>query len=190
MADLSRAAELLAGAVAASPGSRWAWARWDGNYVYLEDAPDVPLVADNAAGQLAVNGRVFCLVEGKRVTILGPVHLRSMNTAGGSGGQRGYWWRSEDGLQICWVHTNTVRAESVSYGSLWQSRWEWTYGMPFIDRPAVSCSLWQWTTGASWGTVSGWPGLSSVLLRGIDVFPRTVADELNIAAIAIGRWRT
>ena len=188
MADLTRAAELLAGAVNATPGARWTWGRWDGSKVYLDDAPDVGLVAENAAGPLAIGGRVLCLVDGRRVAILGPVHLPSRATAGSN--NNGSWWRSEDGLQICWINTTAVRADAARYGGLlWQSRWEWTYPIPFIGRPAVSCGVWQWSTGASWGGVSGTPGAASCLLRGWDAAPRTVADDLTISATAIGRWR-
>lgn len=187
MADLTRAAELLAGAVNATPGARWTWGRWDGAKVYLDDAPDVGLVAENAAGPLAAGGRVLCLVDGRRVTILGPVHLPSRATAGSNG--NGSWWRSEDGLQICWIHTTAIRAEAVAYGSLYQGRWEWRFPTPFWGQPVATCSTWLWSTGASWGTTSGAPSSTSVLLRGLDVVPRTVADPLTICATAIGRWR-
>ena len=190
--DLEPAKTLLAGAVAtaATPGQRFVWGRWSGTALYLEDAPDTPIDAGNvvnAAGPLMPGQLVLCLVEAKphRITIIGPPAQPTSGTTG-----RGSWWRSPDGLQICWIHTTEVRADTARYGGLlWQSRWEWTYPMPFVGQPAVSCGVWQWSTGASWGGVSGTPGAASCLLRGWDAVPRTVADDLTISATAIGRWR-
>mgnify|MGYP000948931422 CR=1 FL=1 len=188
MADLTRAAELLAGAINTT-GARWVWGRWDGHKVFLDDDPEVGLTAENAAGLLEPGSRVLCLVDGRRVIILGPVHQPSRASAGSN--SNGSWWRSEDGMQICWVHTTAVRAEAVQYGGiLWQSRWEWHYPMPFIGQPTALCGTWQWSTGASWGAVVGQTGVTSCLLRGWDAVRRTVADPLTISATAIGRWRS
>lgn len=73
--DLAAAQNLLAGSIAQQTGQdgRWQWGRWDGNSVYLDDAPDVPLIADNAAGDLLPGSRVYCQLVGRRVIIHGPV---------------------------------------------------------------------------------------------------------------------
>lgn len=190
--DLEPAKTLLAGAVAtaATPGQRFVWGRWSGTALYLEDAPDTPIDAGNvvnAAGPLMPGQLVLCLVEAKphRITIIGPP---AQPTSGSTG--RGSWWRSPDGLQICTIRTTSVPAATAPYGDhLHQGRWEWVFPIPFIDRPTVTCTQWQWSTGASWGTVSGDASTHSALLRGIDDVPRTVADPLTISATAIGRWR-
>nr|DAU39509.1 MAG TPA: hypothetical protein [Caudoviricetes sp.] len=190
--DLDPAKTLLAAAVAtaATPGQRFVWGRWSGTALYLEDAPDTPIDAGNvvnAAGPLMPGQLVLCLVEAKphRITIIGPP---AQPTSGSTG--RGSWWRSPDGLQICTIRTTSVPAATAPYGDhLHQGRWEWVFPIPFIDRPTVTCTQWQWSTGASWGTVSGDASTHSALLRGLDDVPRTVADPLVICATAIGRWR-
>lgn len=190
--DLEPAKTLLAGAVAtaATPGQRFVWGRWSGTALYLEDAPDTPIGVGNlvnAAGPLTPGQLVLCLVEAKphRITIIGPA---AQPTSGSTG--RGSWWRSPDGLQICTIRTTSVPAATAPYGDhLHQGRWEWVFPIPFIDRPTVTCTQWQWSTGASWGTVSGDASTHSALLRGLDDVPRTVADPLVIGATAIGRWR-
>ena len=185
--DLSIAQALIAQAASSSapPLQRFEWGRWDGTHVYLEDSPDTPLEADNGVGSAAPGTKVLCLV-GRKITIIGPSAIPSAGSTG-----RGSWWRSPDGLQICWVHTTTVRAATASYGGvLHQSRWEWHFPMPFWGQPVAACTTWLWSTGASWGTTSGAPSATSVLLRGIDGFPRTVADPLVIDAVAVGRWRS
>lgn len=70
--DLAATTRLLAGAIAQPGGIRFAWGRWDGSYVWLDDAPDIPLAADNAAGALSDGQRVLTLLDGRRVTIIGP----------------------------------------------------------------------------------------------------------------------
>ena len=190
--DLDPAKTLLAAAVAtaATPGQRFVWGRWSGTALYLEDAPDTPIDAGNvvnAAGPLTPGQLVLCLVEAKphRITIIGPP---AQPTSGSTG--RGSWWRSPDGLQICTIRTTSVPAATAPYGDhLHQGRWEWVFPIPFIDRPTVTCTQWQWSTGASWGTVSGDASTHSALLRGLDDVPRTVAAPLTICATAIGRWR-
>lgn len=190
--DLDPAKTLLAGAVtaAAAPGQRFVWGRWSGTALYLEDAPDTPIDAGNvvnAAGPLMPGQLVLCLVEAKphRITIIGPP---GQATSGSTG--RGSWVRRPDGVQECTIRTTAIRAEAVGYGNLYQGRWQWDFPVPFIDRPTVTCTQWQWSTGAAWGTTSGDASTHSALLRGLDVVPRTVSDPLTICATAIGRWRS
>lgn len=189
MADLNLAGELLAGGLAPNSPLRILWGRLQGGQVYLDDAPDHPVFADNAAGALLDGQRVMCIHQQGRFTILGPVRDAPSPTAGSN--TNGSWWRSPDGLQVCWVHTTTIRAATAPYGGvLHQSRWQWHFPMPFWGQPVATCSTWLWSTGASWGTTSGAPSSTSVLLRGIDGVPRTVADPLVICATAVGRWRS
>lgn len=178
--------DLLARAAAPrDAGLRLVTGRWDGQYFHPASAPDATLAADLACDPPAANSFVYAVIDSGGIVIIGPPGRASYGTTG-----RGSWWRSPDGMQICWIHTTAVRAESARYGGLlWQSRWEWTYPLPFAGQPAVSCGVWQWSTGASWGGVSGTPGAASCLLRGWDAVPRTVADDLTISATAIGRWR-
>ena len=178
--------DLLARAAAPrDAGLRLVTGRWDGQYFHPASAPDATLAADLACDPPAANSFVYAVIDSGGIVIIGPPGRASYGTTG-----RGSWWRSPDGLQVCWIHTTEVRADTARYGGLlWQSRWEWTYPMPFIGQPAVSCDVWQWSTGASWGGVSGTPGAASCLLRGWDAVPRTVADPLTICATAIGRWR-
>lgn len=189
MADLSIAGELLAQSLSANPALRVLWGRLQGGRVYLDDAPDHPVDADNAAGPLLDGQRVMCIHQQGRFTIIGPTRGAPSATAGSN--SNGSWWRSPDGLQVCWIHTTEVRAATASYGGiLHQSRWEWRFPLPFWGQPVAACTTWLWSTGASWGTTSGAPSTTSVLLRGIDGFPRTTADPLVIDAMAVGRWRS
>lgn len=187
--DLDATKTLLAQAAATGQPQRFLWGRWTGSTLHLEDDPDTAIDAGNivnAAGHLMPGQMVLCLVEARphRITIIGPPGQATSGTTG-----RGSWVRRPDGVQECTIRTTVIRAETAAYGSLHQSRWQWDFPLPFLDRPTVTCSQWQWSTGASWGTVSGDASTHSALLRGIDVVPRTVADDLTISATAIGRWR-
>lgn len=177
--------DLLARAAAPRDASlRLVTGRWDGQYFRPSSAPDATLAADLACDPPAANSFVYAVIDSGGIVIIGPPGRASYGTTG-----RGSWWRSPDGMQICWIHTTAIRAATAEYGTLHQSRWEWGYPIPFVATPSVTCSQWQWSTGASWGTVSGDASTHSALLRGIDVVPRSVADDLTISATAIGRWR-
>lgn len=177
--------DLLARAAAPrDAGLRLVTGRWDGQYFHPASAPDATLAADLACDPPAANSFVYAVIDSGGIVIIGPPGRASYGTTG-----RGSWWRSPDGMQICWIHTTAIRAATAEYGTLHQSRWQWDFPVPFIDRPTVTCTQWQWSTGAAWGTVSGDASTHAALLRGLDVAPRTVSDPLTICATAIGRWR-
>ena len=178
--------DLLARAAAPrDAGLRLVTGRWDGQYFHPASAPDATLAADLACDPPAINSFVYAVIDPSGgIVIIGPPGRASYGTTG-----RGSWVRRPDGVQECAIRTTIVRADAVPYGQLYQGRWQWDFPAPFIDRPTVTCTQWQWSTGASWGTVSGDASTHSALLRGLDVAPRTVSDPLTICATAIGRWR-
>ena len=94
-------------------------------------------------------------------------------------------WNS--GIAECWVNTSQNVAINNVYGSLYQGTWTWNFAITFNANPAVTCSLFKWGTGASWGTVSA-SSTKNAVLRGFDVVSRA-AGTCNIAAYAIGRWK-
>ena len=94
-----------------------------------------------------------------------------------------------DGTMICTLEkTVTDQAINGAYGSLFQSTRVWTFPVPFIETPAVSCSQFQWGTGASWGGIRGASTVSATL-RVYDAFSRAAGTDTHISAIAIGRWK-
>lgn len=180
---------LLAKAAAGQqPGMRLIAGRWDGTHFRPSESPDMQLAASNAAGPLAVDSFVYAILDGHEVVIIGPIKEAAVPTAGSNA--NGQWWRSPDGLQICWVNTNTVKAATAEYGSLHQSRWQWNFPISFWSQPSVSCGLWQWGTSASWPSQSGLATTHMALLRGIDAFPHYSTEPLVISATAVGRWRS
>ncbi len=90
---------------------------------------------------------------------------------------------------ICTIRSERTGVATSAYGSLYQGVWVWDYPQPFASIPAVTCGGFQWSTGASWGTVRDMPGTSSAMLRGIDVAARTAAVVVYIEATAVGRWK-
>lgn len=94
-----------------------------------------------------------------------------------------------DGTMICTLQTKvTDQAIANAYGSLYQSIRVWTFPVPFVERPAVSCSEAQWGTGCSWGSVRG-ANATTATLRIMDAFQRQAGTNVSISAIAIGRWK-
>lgn len=94
-----------------------------------------------------------------------------------------------DGTMICTLQTTvTDQAIANAYGSLYQSTRTWTFPVPFISRPAVSCSEAQWGTGCSWGAIRG-VDKTSATLRIMDAFSRPTGTNTYFSAIAIGRWK-
>uniref|UniRef100_A0AAU8B0I1 Uncharacterized protein n=1 Tax=Dulem virus 32 TaxID=3145750 RepID=A0AAU8B0I1_9CAUD len=187
--DLDPAQALIAGNIAqqTEPAAQWLWGRWDGQRVYLGDAPTTPLVAENAAGDLPPTGRVFCLLADKRVTILGPVKPIPESASGRS--SDGWWHRSPDGMQICWQRVQTTSAATTPYGGMHLIRHLWTYPAPFIAPPAVTVGRLQLGAGAAAIASTEDPGTSSCILRGWDVAARSQGTPLYVTATAVGRWR-
>lgn len=94
-----------------------------------------------------------------------------------------------DGTMICTLQTTvTDQAIENAYGNLYQSIRVWTFPVPFVERPAVSCSEAQWGTGCSWGSVRG-ANATTATLRIMDAFPRPTGTNTYFSAIAIGRWK-
>lgn len=94
-----------------------------------------------------------------------------------------------DGTMICTLQTTvTDQAIENAYDNLYQSIRVWTFPVPFVERPAVSCSEAQWGTGCSWGSVRG-ANATTATLRIMDAFPRKTGTNVSISAIAIGRWK-
>ena len=94
-------------------------------------------------------------------------------------------WNS--GIAECWITTTKNVALNTAYGSLYQGSWTWTFPITFNANPAVTCSLFKWGTGASWGAVSA-ATTTNATLRGIDAISRA-SGSCAIAAYAIGRWK-
>ena len=101
----------------------------------------------------------------------------------------GNWIKFSDGTMICYINTSISNFPiQNAYGSLYQNYLEWNFPQSFVEIPSVICGLFKWGNGASWGTVGDTADLNSVLLRCIDVLPRSEgACKLN--AIAVGRWK-
>ena len=101
----------------------------------------------------------------------------------------GNYVKFEDGTMICTLDTIVSdQAINKSYGSLfWGSR-TWNFPVAFIEKPAVSCGMFKWGTGMSWGNVSGITTTYATLV-GIDIAIRDTGTSTEIHAIAIGRWK-
>lgn len=101
----------------------------------------------------------------------------------------GNYVKFEDGTMICTLDTIVSdQAINRSYGSLfWGSR-TWNFPVAFIEKPAVSCGMFKWGTGMSWGNVSGITTTYATLV-GIDIAIRDTGTSTEIHAIAIGRWK-
>ena len=106
--------------------------------------------------------------------------------------ENGSYLRLPDGTQICWLNISvTDQAISDPYSDiLYTGSRIWTFPMPFISSPAVSCGIFKWGSSASWGSLSSQSSSSTVTLRGYDIIPREAGTTCLIQAIAIGRWKS
>lgn len=101
----------------------------------------------------------------------------------------GNWIKYSDGTMICWrQETVTDQAINTAYGSLFQGARNYTYPIPFSSQPSVTCTSFQYGTGASWGTVVN-VSTTTVVLRGFDAFSRATGENCTIGYIAIGKWK-
>ena len=101
----------------------------------------------------------------------------------------GSWVKFADGTMICTLNiTVTDQAINRSYGSLYWGSRTWSFPAAFIEKPAVSCGMFKWGTGMSWGNVSGITTTYATLV-GIDIAIRDTGTSTEIHAIAIGRWK-
>ena len=97
----------------------------------------------------------------------------------------GNYIKFTDGTMIQYVYTKvTDQAIDTPYGSLFVGTRIWTFPIPFIEMPIVSCSKFQWGSGASWGNIRG-ADKTSATLRGTDAFSRASGTNTIISAIAI-----
>lgn len=106
--------------------------------------------------------------------------------------ENGSYLRLPDGTQICWMDISAKdQAIDIPYaGGLYQGLRTWTFPMPFVSTPTVSCGAFRHGTSGSWGTLGGDPSTSNVALRGLDVVSRDAGTNCYIQAIAIGRWKS
>lgn len=94
-----------------------------------------------------------------------------------------------DGTMICTLDTTvTDQVINRSYGDLYWGSRTWNFPVAFIEKPAVSCGMFKWGTGMSWGNVSGITTTYATLV-GIDIAIRDTGTPTEIHAIAIGRWK-
>lgn len=94
-----------------------------------------------------------------------------------------------DGTMICtYRETVTDQAINNTYGDIFTGIRNWIFPVQFIEKPIVSCDMFKWGTSASWAGVSG-IGNTSASLVGYDIFSRETGTNVNISAIAIGRWK-
>ena len=94
-----------------------------------------------------------------------------------------------DGTMICTLNiTVTDQAISNAYSNVFTGIRDWTYPVPFVEKPSVTCGMFKWGTSASWGGVSGIGNVSASLI-GYDFYSRAAGTSVNISAIAVGRWK-
>ena len=94
-----------------------------------------------------------------------------------------------NGTMICFMYiTVTDQAISNAYSNVFTGIRDWTYPVPFVEKPSITCGMFKWGTSASWGGVSG-VGNTSASLIGYDFFQREAGTNVHISAIAIGRWK-
>lgn len=101
----------------------------------------------------------------------------------------GSYIKFSDGTMICWrQETVTDQAIKNAYGSIFQGTRSYTYPIHFSSQPSVTCTIFQWGTAASWGTVVE-TSARIVTLRGLDISSRETGVKCRIGYIAIGRWK-
>lgn len=101
----------------------------------------------------------------------------------------GSWIKFSDGTMICYISKKTTLENTLSvYGSLFQTVQEWTFPIPFVNIPTVTCGKFLIGTGASWGTVLS-EDKTLANLRVIDIAKRTAGENAFISATAIGKWK-
>ena len=103
--------------------------------------------------------------------------------------ENGSWVKFADGTMICTlVTTITDQAINQPYVNLYQGTRVWTFPVPFVERPAVSCSEFTYGTSSSWGLIRECQA-SYARLNVLDVVSREAGTNTRISAIAIGRWK-
>ena len=116
--------------------------------------------------------------------------ISALNSSYGEN-ENGSYLRLPDGTQICWLST-TVTDQSIDLeygGGLYQGIRNWTFPIPFVDTPAVSCGAFRWGASGSWGSVSG-ASATTAVLRGLDIASHSAGTICIIQVMAIGRWKS
>lgn len=116
--------------------------------------------------------------------------ISALNSSYGEN-ENGSYLRLPDGTQLCWLNTIvTDQAINTLYTSgVYQGIRNWTFPIPFIDSPSVSCGCFKHGTGASWGTANA-STPTEAGLRAYDFVSREAGDNCLIQAVAIGRWKS
>lgn len=99
----------------------------------------------------------------------------------------GSYRKWESGILECWISTSKSLALNSAYGSLYIGQWVWTFPVPFISTPTVTCSHFKWMSGASWGMIAG-ANTTVAYLQGVDAYSRA-QNTCAISAYAIGKWK-
>ena len=116
--------------------------------------------------------------------------ISALNSSYGEN-ENGSYLRLPDGTQICWLNTVvTDQAINTLYtNGVYQGLRNWTFPIPFIDSPSVSCGCFRHGTGASWGAANvSTP--TEAGLRAYDFVSREAGSACIIQAVAIGRWKS
>jgi hypothetical protein len=103
----------------------------------------------------------------------------------------GSYIKFADGTMICILEIEVSdQAINLQYGdtALYTGRRTWTFPAAFTQKPSVTCSQFHWGTSGSWGGVSG-KSLVNTSLVGYDFYQRATGTNVEISAIAIGRWK-
>ena len=104
----------------------------------------------------------------------------------------GYYMKFDNGYMIQWNKT-TVQDQAINtqYGStvLYYGQRTITFPVSFYDaNPSVSCSMFKWGTGGSWGAVNNVSATTATLM-GYDLISRSSGTNCLISWIAIGKWK-
>lgn len=99
----------------------------------------------------------------------------------------GSYRKWESGILECWISTSQNVALNSAYGSLYKGQWIWTFPVPFISAPTVTCSQFKWRSGTSWGMIAG-ANTTIAYLQGFDAYSRA-SGTCAISAYAIGKWK-
>lgn len=159
--DLTSAAQLLAGAVAASndQGQRYEWGRWDGSRLWLDSAPDRGLGAENAAGPLTPGQRVLAMLLHRRWIMIGP----SATTLEARIAQLETWRSRTAPASAAGEFVEPDGGPTVSYIAFPAGR--------FLRPPVVTVTLMGGAGSHTWDT----PRVLEVFLSGFRLFTRNGA---------------
>lgn len=103
----------------------------------------------------------------------------------------GYYTKFGDGTLICTTSysTSSVSIDNSLGSGIYFGTTQWTFPYAFYSSPTVSCSSFKWGTGGAWGGTRGLATPNYVTLMGYDIASRAAGTNVEISAIAIGRWK-